>query len=67
MNDEPKETPAQKPHFGPGAHFFNMENWDKLSPEERRKVLEHILDVMDGEDKKRNEDGSDQDREEKPS
>jgi hypothetical protein len=44
---EPTKPP--KPHVSPGAHFFNLRNVNKLPPEERRKVFERILQVIDKE------------------
>jgi hypothetical protein len=44
-----EQTKPQKPHVGPGAHFFNLRNVNQLPPEERRKVFERILQVIDKE------------------
>ncbi len=55
MNEEPKKGLAQKPHFGRGAHFFNLQNFNQLSPEERKKVIERMLSTMEEEQEKQQE------------
>ena len=48
MPDEEPTKPPKAP-VSPGAHFFNLRNLNKLPPEERRKVFERLLEVIDRE------------------
>jgi hypothetical protein len=50
-----KPKPKEQPHISPGFHAFNVANLDKATPEHRHKVIEHILDVMEGEEEKKQE------------
>ena len=40
------------PPRGPDQHLFNLKGLDKLTPEERHKVFERMVGVMNGEQKK---------------
>jgi hypothetical protein len=43
---------AKQPIREKGEHFFSVANLDKASPEERREIIRHIVEVMDAEEKK---------------
>jgi hypothetical protein len=51
----PKPKAQHTPHIGPGFHAFNVANIDKAAPEHRKQIIDRILDVMEGEEKKKPE------------
>ncbi len=42
--DMPDEE--SKPKGEPERHYFNLQNWDKMTEQERRLVIARILEVM---------------------
>ena len=56
MSTPPEKKPEEKPHLGPGFHAFNVANLDTLSPEERKAIIERMLDVMKAEENKSDDD-----------